>query len=72
VPAKLALIHSEVSEALEAYRRGHRLDFMEEMADVMIRVLDCVSGLGMDLGPVLTRKLVFNRSHGHRHGGKRV
>jgi NTP pyrophosphatase (non-canonical NTP hydrolase) len=72
VPAVLALIHSEVSEALEAFRKDDPENFAEEMADVVIRVLDCTHGLGIDLGMAVLEKLEVNRGRGHRHGGKRV
>lgn len=72
LPSALALIHSEVSEALEAYRAGDRGNFEEEMADVVIRVLDVTHGMGIDLGPAILAKLEKNRARGHRHGGKVV
>ena len=72
VPAILALIHSEVSEALEAFRRDDNENFCEEMADILIRVLDCVGGLTDDFDSVVRAKLEKNRQRGYRHGGKRV
>lgn len=72
VPAILALIHSEVSEALEAFRAGDLENFGEELADVLIRVLDCAPGLGIDLDEEVRIKLAKNRERGYRHGGKRV
>lgn len=72
IPAVLALIHSEASEALEAFRGGDRNNFEEELADVLIRVLDLASGLGLDLDLAVEAKLAKNRTRGYRHGGKRV
>jgi NTP pyrophosphatase (non-canonical NTP hydrolase) len=72
VPAILALIHSEVSEALEAFRKNDTENFAEELADVLIRVLDCAGGLMSDFDDAVRRKLHKNRLRGHRHGGKRV
>lgn len=72
VPAILGLVHSEVSEALEAFRKGDREGFAEEMADVLIRVLDCTEGLHIDIDAVVAAKLAKNRKRGFRHGGKRV
>jgi NTP pyrophosphatase (non-canonical NTP hydrolase) len=72
VPALLALITSEVSEALEGFRRDDQENFIEEMADVVIRVLDCTTGLGMDIQAAITAKLEKNRKRGYRHGGKKV
>ncbi len=72
IPAKLALIHSEVSEALEAYREHEKDAFVEELADIIIRVLDLSAGMGVDLDTAVQNKLEKNRSRGYRHGGKRV
>jgi NTP pyrophosphatase (non-canonical NTP hydrolase) len=72
IPGVLALIHSEVSEALEAFRNGDQTNFSEELADVIIRVLDCASGLGLDLDSEVVKKLEKNRQRGYKHGGKRV
>lgn len=72
VPAVLALIHSEASEALEAFRKNDPMNFAEELADVLIRVLDCAQGLGIDIDAEVGRKLEKNRSRSYRHGGKRV
>lgn len=67
VPTKLALIHSEVSEAME----GHRSNLMDdklpersaiecELADVIIRVLDLAGFLDIRLGDVVKEKFDFN------------
>lgn len=72
IPAILALIHSEVSEALEAFRHDDKVGFEEELADVLIRVLDCAGGLGRDIDAAVRAKLKKNRHRGYRHGGKRV
>jgi len=71
IPALIALIQSEASEALEAFRKDDKENFIEEMADVIIRVLDCTAGLGMDIQAAITAKLEKNRMRGFRHGGKR-
>jgi NTP pyrophosphatase (non-canonical NTP hydrolase) len=72
IPAKLALITSEVSEALEAYRQDDAANFAEELADTLIRVLDLAIGLGIDLDSAVSAKLAKNKQRGYRHGGKRV
>lgn len=72
VPAILALIHSEVSEALEAFRKDDKENFAEELADVVIRVLDCATGLQIDLDNEIAKKLEKNRGRSHRHGGKKL
>ena len=72
VPCFLALIHSEVSEALEAFRKGDRNNFAEELADVIIRTLDLGHGLGFDMQAEIADKMEFNRNRPHKHGGKAV
>ncbi|MDP6110788.1 MAG: MazG-like family protein [Planctomycetota bacterium] len=72
IPAMLALIHSEVSEALEAFRNDDKADFEEEIADIIIRTLDLSTGLGIQTDECLRRKMDTNRRRGHKHGGKRV
>lgn len=72
VPGVLALIHSEVSEALEAFRKDDHLNFEEELADAVIRVLDCAGGLKIDMDRAIAQKLMKNRKRSYRHGGKRV
>lgn len=72
IAASLALIHSEVSEALEALRTGDAEHFREELADVIIRVLDCGIGLNFDLDDAVAKKLDKNRTRGFRHGGKAI
>ena len=72
IPSALALIHSEVSEALEAFRKGDRENFAEEMADVLIRVFDVTHGMGIEMAGDVFIKLDKNRARGYRHGGKAV
>ena len=72
IPTKLALIHSEISEALEAFRVNDRENFIEEMGDAIIRILDCTHGLGMNVGKSIIVKLAKNRTRGFRHGNKIV
>lgn len=43
-----------------------------EAADILIRLLDFVDRYEIDLPWEVERKLAFNRTRGHRHGGKRV
>lgn len=72
-PAIIALIHSEASEALEGFRKDDFENFMEEMADVVIRVLDCVGCFeDCSFDKVIADKLEANKKRGYRHGGKKV
>lgn len=72
VPEMLCLIHSEVSEALEAYRHGNMVGFAEEAADVFIRLADMCEGLDIDLEEQVEIKHDYNRTRPYRHGGKRA
>jgi NTP pyrophosphatase (non-canonical NTP hydrolase) len=72
IPAILCLIHSEVSEALEDFRKNNREHFAEEIADVMIRCLDLCAGQNIDIEKEILAKLEKNKLRGFRHGGKRV
>lgn len=66
----LALIHSEVSEALEADRKGLGT-FAEELADICIRVFDLCGARGIDLEAAILQKMEFNKTRPHMHGGKK-
>lgn len=101
----LALVHSEVSEALEAlrkpeldaicdkcvdgYKTGYPVGlapkcrkcngtggalagsrFAEELADVVIRVLDIAAGHGIDIEAAVAEKHAYNVTRPHKHGGK--
>lgn len=71
VPEILCLIHSEVSEALEAYRNGDDTLFAEELADVAIRLLDAAEGFNIDLNAEILKKHEINKQRSFRHGGKK-
>ena len=66
----LALVHSEVSEAVEALRKGDNEHVVEELADILIRVFDLCGSRGWDLENAVSRKLQFNKTRAYRHGGK--
>lgn len=72
IPSHIALNHSELSEALEAYRKGDWENFKEELADLVIRTLNVTDGLGINIGAEVLAKLEKNRARGFRHGNKRV
>jgi len=72
IASALALIHSEVSEALEAVRKNDRDNFLEELADTLIRVLDLAASQTEDFEKVVADKLAVNRTRGYRHGGKKL
>jgi NTP pyrophosphatase (non-canonical NTP hydrolase) len=67
----LALIGSEVSEALDVYRRdGHHRsdDFGFELADIQIRLLDLAGKLDIDLGHFVITKMEKNAGRPKLHG----
>ena len=102
----LCLIHSEVSEALEADRKNHytklkkdwyikgladpnygasfcdneafkkefknsvKNTFEDELADIMIRVMDLAAFKGIDLEAHIKAKMRYNASREHKHGKK--
>lgn len=69
IPVCLCLIHSEISEALEAYRDDKPLG--EELADVIIRTLDLADRLNVDIDREVKNKIEKNKLRGYRHGRKR-
>lgn len=71
IPELLCLIHSEVSEALEAYRVGEDAYMAEELADVVIRVMDLCEAYGIDLEREITIKHESNKIRSYRHGNKK-
>ena len=65
---QLALIHSEISEALEGARKGicddhlpKRLMEEVELADALIRIFDYAMGHNLDGAGALVEKLQYNR-----------
>ena len=93
----LCLIHSEVSEALEADRKGlyanvkcfeafsdfdrpsHdafsfesniKNSFEDELADIMIRVMDLAAFKGIDLEKHIALKMEYNSRRQFKHGKK--
>lgn len=64
----LCLIHSEVSEAMEGYRKNlmddklpHRKMLEVELADAFIRIFDLAGAHGLDLGGAIAEKRDFNK-----------
>lgn len=64
---KLALIHSEISEAMEGDRKGLKDSHLPqrdarevELADAVIRIFDLAGAYNMDLGGALVDKLNYN------------
>ena len=80
--AKLALVHSEISEAVECVREGQLPlicnpynsakpeGMVVELADAVIRIADLCDALGLDLEYAIEMKHAYNQARPHRHGGK--
>ena len=77
----IALCHSELSEALEAYRKGEAMMFLEgekpegiavEMIDCIIRILDYLGEMNIDVDSVIQKKMDYNEKRPYRHGGKKL
>lgn len=71
VGTKIALIHSELSEALAGWRNGDTKNYAEELADVAIRLADLAGGTGVDLEAEIAAKMMKNKNRSYLHGGKR-
>lgn len=63
----IALMTSELSEALEAHRKNlmddklpHRHGVEVELADAVIRIFDTAAGLGYDIGTAIVEKCYYN------------
>ena len=66
--ARLALITSEVGEAVEAARLNDKVNFAEELADIVIRVMDLAGPTGVNLEQAIVDKMAKNESRPHMHG----
>ena len=57
----LALIHTEVSEATDAYKKGEPMDHVgEELIDAVIRILHLLSALNLDPDELFDDKMRKN------------
>ena len=80
----VALCHSELSEALEAYRNGEDMAWFDyanggkpegmatELGDCVIRIFDFLAKEGIDIEAVLISKHEYNIARPYKHGGKRI
>ena len=72
----MALIHAELSEALEAMRQNNPtsnkiMEFSkveEELADAVIRIMDYAFGKDLDVAGAIEAKIEYNKGRVFMHG----
>lgn len=73
---QMALMHSEISECLEALRKGNPESIKipefsmaeEELADAVIRILDHCESKGWNIAKAILAKHKFNHGRPPKHG----
>lgn len=79
IPEIIALCHSELSEALEAYRNNEPMVWINdgkpdgiavEMCDCIIRILDWLGKEDIDVAETILLKHMYNTTRPYKHGGK--
>lgn len=72
----IALMHKELSQALQAHREGNRKDdklpwlsgLSVQLADCVNRILDIDAALSLGVAEALVEKMAFNEQRGRLHG----
>lgn len=68
IPEKLACIHEEISEVLQAYRKKEDDKIPEELADIIIRTMDLAEHLKINLSKAIIKKHNKNLKRQYLHG----
>ncbi len=66
--AQVMLIVTELAEAVEEDRKGNSRNFREELVDALIRLLDIMGHLEMDIGLLLEQIMLQNEKRPQLHG----
>jgi len=74
----IALMHSELSEGLEALRKNLNSDHIpefkgieEELADTVIRIMDFGQAFNLRIAEAIIAKIEYNKHRAYKHGGKK-
>ncbi len=68
----LALIHTEVAEATDAYKKGESFDHVgEELIDALIRILHLCSALDLDAEALFEAKMKRNWERPYKYNTMR-
>lgn len=69
---KLMLVVTEVSEAAEAVRHNDLENFVEELADIFIRLFDICGTMSIDIDKAIKAKLEVNKDRPPLHNKETV